>query len=388
MSPFSPLLFLALASVSYAQDGSDAPVFEPLFSSGEVTFTVIERATKGTEVGLVRAQGLPQETVLYGVEDLGDEWEGAFEIGSSSGEIAVGPNGVNILVISGAPLSIRFGVFAYYESAGLHGNRSILSVTVQIEDVNDSPYFEDIDTQIFVESVAVGDVLRRITATDNDLGVNAALEYSLHQISRPGGDTEDSFSIHRYTGDLTVTMSLSVGFEYQLTITATDEGEPSLSASINVTIVDDPVPPVFDQRVYEVELLEFTNKTRVSVVNVSATATDEDEVVYSIIKWSPAPEGLNFTVGSSTGYLYATGTLDRETFSRYTITVEAYAYVGAPSEATVVLHVGDVNEPPQFSRSHYSAAVSEGAELGYLFYSSVMATDRDKGLSNSEVTYS
>ena len=77
-------------------------------------------------------------------------------------------------------------------------------------------------------------------------------------------------------------------------------------------------------------------------MNVSATATDEDEVVYSIIKCelqspefllalrlichifsgSPAPEGLNFTVGSSTGYLYATGTLDRETFSRYTITVE------------------------------------------------------------------
>ena len=47
----------------------------------------------------MRAQGRPQETVLYGVEDLEDEWEGAFEIGSSSGEIAVGPNGVNILVI-------------------------------------------------------------------------------------------------------------------------------------------------------------------------------------------------------------------------------------------------------------------------------------------------
>jgi hypothetical protein len=85
-------------------------------------------------VGLVRAQGLPQETVLYGVEDLGDEWEGAFEIGSSSGEIAVGPNGANILVINGALLSIRFGVFAYYESAGLNGNRVRILYTISLCD--------------------------------------------------------------------------------------------------------------------------------------------------------------------------------------------------------------------------------------------------------------
>ena len=53
----------------------------------------------GTEVGLVRAQGLPHETVLYGLEVQRDEWEGAFEIDTSSGEITVGPNGSEILVI-------------------------------------------------------------------------------------------------------------------------------------------------------------------------------------------------------------------------------------------------------------------------------------------------
>ena len=49
-------------------------------------------------MGLVRAQGLPQETVLYGLEEEGDE-EGAFEIDASSGEIRVGPNGPDLLVI-------------------------------------------------------------------------------------------------------------------------------------------------------------------------------------------------------------------------------------------------------------------------------------------------
>ena len=53
----------------------------------------------GKEVGLVRAQGLPQETVLYGLGEVGDEWEGAFEIGVSSGQITVGTRGPDLLVI-------------------------------------------------------------------------------------------------------------------------------------------------------------------------------------------------------------------------------------------------------------------------------------------------
>lgn len=52
-----------------------------------------------TEVGLVRAQGLPQETVLYGIQGIGEEWEGAFEIGTTSGEITVGPTGPDVLII-------------------------------------------------------------------------------------------------------------------------------------------------------------------------------------------------------------------------------------------------------------------------------------------------
>ena len=87
-----------------------------------------------------------------------------------------------------------------------------------------------------LQTVEVGEVLQRFTASDDDLGVNSALEYSLEQL-RPNGDSEvrlghtppihreshfqDSFSVHRYTGDLAVTQSLTLGFEYILTITAT-----------------------------------------------------------------------------------------------------------------------------------------------------------------------
>ena len=43
----------------------------------------------------------------------------------------------------------------------------------------------------------------------------------------------------------------------------------------------------------------------------------------------------------------------------------------------MIVHVEDVNEPPEFLRTHYSAEVSEGAEIGEVLYSEVMAVDRD-----------
>ena len=48
------------------------------------------------------------------------------------------------------------------------------------------------------------------------------------------------------------------------------------------------------------------------------------------------------------------------------------------SEATVVVHVEDVNEPPIFLRSHYSVTVSEGVGPGEVLYSGVEAFDGDE----------
>jgi hypothetical protein len=281
MACVRPLVLYVLFTLASTQDGSNAPVFEPLFSSDGVTFTVNEGAVEGTEVGLVRAQGLPHETVLYGLEVQRDEWEGAFEIDTSSGEITVGPNGSEILVIDGVPLSITFQVFAYYE--GSYGNRSNLSVTVEVADVNSSPYFEDVETDLsVVEGIMVGELVQRFTATDDDLGSNAALEYSLRQV-QPNGNTNDSFAIQRYTGDVTVADRLNLSYTYRLTIIATDEGDPPLSSSLNVSVRVDPVPPAFSQLVYEAYTPEFTDKVGVPVVNVSATTLSGEPVIYSLV---------------------------------------------------------------------------------------------------------
>ena len=72
---------------------------------------------------VVRAQGSFMETVVYGI-DLLMEDEGVFEIDSLSGNITVGVNGSNKIVVRGGiPTVFTFDVFAYFQSSGLSGSR-------------------------------------------------------------------------------------------------------------------------------------------------------------------------------------------------------------------------------------------------------------------------
>ena len=57
---------------------------------------------------------------------------------------------------------------------------------------------------------------------------------------------------------------------------------------------------------------------------------------------------------------------------------QAYEHPDASTEATVVLHVSDVNEPPQFLRSHYTVSVTEGVGPGDILSVDIEALDRDE----------
>lgn len=48
------------------------------------------------------------------------------------------------------------------------------------------------------------------------------------------------------------------------------------------------------------------------------------------------------------------------------------------AQTTVVVHINDVNEPPEFLNSHYTTVVSEGAGMGELLFSGIVAFDRDE----------
>ena len=48
------------------------------------------------------------------------------------------------------------------------------------------------------------------------------------------------------------------------------------------------------------------------------------------------------------------------------------------AQTTVVVHINDINEPPEFLSSHYTAVVSEGVGVGELLFNGIAAFDLDE----------
>lgn len=48
------------------------------------------------------------------------------------------------------------------------------------------------------------------------------------------------------------------------------------------------------------------------------------------------------------------------------------------AQTTVIVHINDVNEPPEFLSSHYTTVVSEGAGVGERLFSGIVAFDLDE----------
>lgn len=113
--------------------------------------------------------------------------------------------------------------------------------------------------QVF-EDAPVGTTVLVISATDNDVGINAQITYSLGEEL---GDTDRTpeFSINPQTGAIVTTKQLDreTVNGYLLTVTAKDGGNPPLSdttdVEISVTDVNDNFP-IFKQPLYSGSVLE------------------------------------------------------------------------------------------------------------------------------------
>jgi len=117
-------------------------------------------------------------------------------------------------------------------------------------------------------------------------------------------------------------------------------------------------------------------------------ATDEDYGSNSIIAYSLLPSEYQeeFSIDASSGNITVTGKLDRENTSEVTLRIQA-TDGKFRTNTTLVINVEDVNDNyPYFTRSSYSANVSENIPIGYLIMN-ITAQDKDSG-SNGQVTYS
>ncbi|CDQ66952.1 unnamed protein product [Oncorhynchus mykiss] len=165
---------------------------------------------------------------------------------------------------------------------GLSGSTTI---NITLTDVNDNPpKFPQKNYQLYVpESAQVGKPVGKIKANDEDLGVNAAIKYSI--INSEGAATF-SIATDRDTREGIISLKKPLNYERKKTYTLHIEGvnthvEPRFSylgpfkdtATLKITVGDVDEPPVFSMDYYIMDVYENAHiGTEVGAV----TARDPD----------------------------------------------------------------------------------------------------------------
>ncbi|CAB1455765.1 unnamed protein product [Pleuronectes platessa] len=265
---------------------------------------------------------------------------------------------------------------------------STAQVSIILLDVNDcSPTFTSQKMTYIQENTPVDTVVFTAKAVDADSGPNSYVEYSLK------GPFGNKFSIGTVDGDVRLVGELDREelSNYTLTVVATDKGEPSLSTTMDVTMmvldVNDNTPS-FSQNIYDIEIEENT-LTGTDVIQVFAS--DADDGTNGQIRFSVSAGNANsdFRIDSVTGVISVAKQLDREVRSSYSLVVQAADRGSSPrvDRATVNIVLLDVNDcSPAFELSPYTVNVLENLESLPKNILQVVARDDDQG-AHSQLSY-
>lgn len=277
------------------------------------------------------------------------------------------------------------------------------TVSIEVLDENDNePLFTQTNTQISVnETTAVGTELMRFRATDSDLGANSKIQYSIS-----AGNRRDTFHIDSLSGTLLLHKPLDYEetTSYNLNITATDGGNPSLSTTIvfNVMVKDEnDNRPNFPNTAIVRQIKEGIS-LKTPIVTVIAEDPDSGangKVNYALVHQDPSDMHRHFDINQTTGVIYTLHQIDRETIDTFKLTIVATDQAMPPSkrlsaEKIVTVIVEDINDnapifvsmnaavlpPPRDQRR--PSSMSRGGSI----VMNVFARDADSG-TNGLVTY-
>ena len=290
-----------------------------------------------------------------------------------------------------------------------------LQLSIDITDVNDNP--PTFDPSEYVTQVRegerVGTSVIRVEASDEDIGDNAEIFYSII-------DSSGQFMIEERTGVIkTLTSPLqcsrpSCGSQRSagtiecdpnscfLTVEARDGGRSPLDgrAYISVSIIDendhDPIitfkPVAPDPGTGAATIDE--NASGVRVASISVTDADRGvngQTSVQIVSGNEADHFMLVTIPiqhTTINFIQVKGSLDRETIPRYNLTLKAVDEGSPPRSSTayLIITVNDANDhAPVFEQAEYRTRMSELAAPGSSV-AGVKAVDEDSG-PNSQLTY-
>ncbi|XP_062044945.1 protocadherin gamma-B7 isoform X14 [Lepus europaeus] len=366
-------------------DANDNP---PVFSQDVYRVSLREDAPPGTTVLRVRAtdqdEGFNAE-VTYSFLAASDKAQHVFSLESTTGNI-----------LTHQPLDFEeVEIYTMDVEAKDRGSLSTqCKVIVDVLDVNDnSPeiIITSLSDQI-LENSAPGMVVALFKTRDPDSGENGKVTCSLSR-DVPFKIHSSSNNYYKLVTDGTLDREQTP--EYNVTIIATDGGQPPLSSSSTVTLrigdVNDNAP-VFQQAAYVVHVPE-NNPPGASIAQVSASDPDvgaNGQVSYSIVASDLEPRALSsyVSVSAHSGVVFAQRAFDHEQLRALELTLQARDQGSPALRANVSLRVlvGDRND--NAPRVLYPALGPDGsalfdtvpraAEPGYLV-TKVVAVDADSG---------
>ncbi|KAM4706620.1 protocadherin Fat 4-like [Discoglossus pictus] len=356
----------------------------PVFSMKSYGTSVMENLPQGSTILTFN--------VTDADEGLNSKLSYSLSSGDSMGQFEVDKNGVLkvLKTLDREGQSFYNLVVQVHDMAPPPASRYTSSVEVSIIllDVNDNPpSFISTKLTYVQENTPTDTIVFRAQATDPDSGPNCYIQYSL--LNSLG----NKFSIGNIDGEVLLTGELDREdvSNYTLTIIATDKGDPALSSSMDVMVVVLDINdnnPLFAHSLFKVEISENT-LTGTDLIQVVATDADEGVngmIRYTIVDGNPNNE---FRIDTVTGTISIAKPLDRERKSSYSLTVQSSDRGSSPRTDTAKVNIilSDVNDVvPKFELSPYSVSVPENLEILPKTILQVVARDDDQGL-NSRLTY-
>nr|XP_006812420.1 PREDICTED: protocadherin-15-like [Saccoglossus kowalevskii] len=266
-----------------------------------------------------------------------------------------------------------------------------VAITVTLLDENDNyPIFAGGNNyRVMVkEDAIVGSVILSLTASDEDLGDNGIIDFSITHIANGASDL---FNINQTNATAVITLAkseLEARKEYTITVMAKDRGPENNQKSTLAFVTVDVIPslnarkPVFTENPFHASVSESALPGNV-FETVTATDADGDTLHYNITGGDPDNE---FSINEFSGEVSITTSLNRERQSLYILTVSA-TDLNQTVTTELIVTVLDINDNNPIFNSTWPSVFSilEG-QIGIV--GQVQAYDLDEpNTVNSQVEY-
>ncbi|XP_077902989.1 protocadherin gamma-A1-like [Ictidomys tridecemlineatus] len=373
-------------------DANDNP---PAFTQAEYQTSVPENVPLGTQLLMVNATD-PDEgangEVTYSFHNIDHKVAQVFQLDSYTGEIS-NKEPLDFEEYKIYPMEIQA-----QDGAGLMARAKVL---IKVLDVNDNAPEVSITsvTTAIPENFPPGTIIALINVHDQDSGENGHITCSIPE-NLPFKLEKLVDNYYRLVTERTLDRELTS--EYNITVTATDQGNPTLSTQTHVLLLVTDIndnPPLFYQDFYSIYIPE-NNPRGASIFSVRAQDIDSNEnaqITYSLVEdiIQGAPLSSYLSINSDTGVIYTLRSFDYEQFQNLQLRVTAQDSGNPPLSSNVSLSLFILDQNDNTPEILYPVLPTDGstgvelaprsAEPGYLV-TKVVAVDRDSG-QNAWLSY-